>query len=194
MSQTANTYWGQPPPPPPDPLRLSITGLFRGHIVASAEREGFYDYPFGLSTTPDPRWAKAFIRAYAVSDLPQRREVHLDGSRLVACVHPDDDKQRLFDAIKRAVEQANTRCHDLRASKLSEVTKREGALRRDAALLHRLQAEAEEIVIDVPAERDPAPPAPRNVESVGPPDRLQEMGVRRLVRHAMPRHAGRNWG
>lgn len=194
MSPTSTTHWVQSPASPPDPLLLSVIQAFPGHVAASAEREGFFDYPFGLSATPDPKWIGAFTDAYRVLVEVSRREVRFEQSRLLVRVHPDDNKQRVFDAIRCAVEDANAGCADLRAAKLSEAPSREDDARRDAAVLARMKTEAAAIVITDGAPKHPAGPSVLGtIESAERPEGLHEVGVAGFTHHAPPQRADVVW-
>ena len=133
--------------PTPDGLKLRVASLVTSEIRRSRKFPGFYEYPFELSHVPDARWSRAFRQAYEALVATGEREAYLVGRRIVATVDPGDDKQRVADAIGRAIEEANLRCNELWVLEAQQAERRRQAQQDDDELLRRLQKEAKEIEV-----------------------------------------------
>jgi DNA-binding protein YbaB len=128
-------------------LHMTLVGLLIDEIAPSRKHPGLFDYPFELAALPQAAWALEFKAAYDAIQVERKGEVHLAGGRIVATVLADDDKQRVADTIKQAVEEANARCKELQDQANDDADRHRQAMVHDRALLQRLQEEAKGILV-----------------------------------------------
>ena len=113
---------------------IKIVGIDKEAIRTASDKKEHWIVPFKLSSTPDQSWQEKFYEVQKRDLSPMKRKSQLLDNAIVVEVFGADDLQKILDALKIVVAQANVLCESDFQKKLK--------IRQDLEALHKEQRDA----------------------------------------------------